>query len=124
MGDFDPSNYRHWAAARWAHAHAVGPGKLGCPWKGCASRLLPKGACGCTPYKPMHDDDNGVISLSCWTAMTESDTPTDVVFLLNGFEVKLRASALRFVLFMGYIPHETRPSDPNRPGRTTLPPGV
>ena len=72
MGDFDVDNYRRWAAADWDNAHGAGPGKLGCPWKGCASRELPKGANGVKPSKPMHDDDNGVISLGCWTSMTEA----------------------------------------------------
>ncbi len=31
--------------------------KLGCPWKGCASQVLPKGACGISSSKPMHDDN-------------------------------------------------------------------
>ena len=80
--------------------------------------IFPPGACGITRNKPMHDDDNGVISLSCWTSMTEADTSTELVFLINGHEVILGASALRWVLFMGYIPHETRPADPTQPGST------
>lgn len=118
MGDFDVDNYRLWAACKWKHAHSTGPGSLGCPWKSCASRLLPKGAGGIVPAKPMHDDNNGVICLSCWTSITESDEPTNLVFLVNGYEVVLRASAQRSVLFMGYIPHETRPADPMRPATT------
>lgn len=59
MGRFDVQTYRQWAAAPWRHAHGVAPPNLGCPWAGCASRLLPKGAMGCQPHKPMHDDDNG-----------------------------------------------------------------
>jgi len=81
---------------------------LGCPWKGTGSRLLPKGACGTSQSKPMHDDNNGVISLGCWTSLTESNVETDLVFVINGFEVSLSASKLRWVLFMGYLPHETR----------------
>ena len=118
MGAFDVDNYRQWAHAKWAHAHGVGPGKLGCPFLGCGSRILPKGACGIATNKPMHDDDNGVISLSCWTSMTEADTSTELVFLINGHEVVLCVSALRWVLFMGYIPHETRPADPTQPAST------
>jgi len=118
MGPFDVTRYRTWAAAQWAHAHRVGPGQLGCSWKGNGSRILPKGALGTSRSKPMHDDDNGVISLGCWTGLTEADTPTDLVFVVNGAEVILGASALRWVLFMGYIPHETRPTDPTQPGST------
>ena len=113
--DFDVRIYRQWAAAPWEGAHAVGPGQLGCPWKHCGSRLLPKGACGISPSKPFHDDDNAMISLGCWTSITEADTPTNLVFLINGCEVVLHASAFRSVLFMGYIPHETRPADPSTP---------
>jgi hypothetical protein len=118
MGDFDVDNYRRWAAADWNNAHGVGPGKLGCPWKGCASRELPKGANGVKPSKPMHDDDNGVISLGCWTSMTEADVPTDLVFLINGVEVIIGATPLRWVLFMGMIPHESRPRDPSQSATT------
>jgi hypothetical protein len=119
MGQFDVDNYRQWAVAPWRHAHGVGPGNLGCPWKGCASRLLPKGATGNARYKPCHDDDNGVISLSCWTNVVEPDTATELVFLINGFDVVLAASALRWVLFMGYIPHESRPAESRSAPPTT-----
>ena len=112
---FNVRLYRQWAAAQWDGAHAVGPGEMGCPWKDCGSRLLPKGACGISPSKPFHDDDNAMISLGCWTSITEADTPTNLVFLINGSEVALHASAFRSVLFMGYIPHETRPADPSMP---------
>lgn len=77
----------------------------------CASRILPKGACGVSQSKPMHDDNNGVISLGCWTSLTVSDAATDLVFLIKGFEVSLQASKMRWVLFMGYLPHETRPAN-------------
>ena len=60
MGEFDVANYRVWTSCTWSHAHSVGPGRLGCPWKGSASRLYPKGAAGISPSKPMHDDNNGV----------------------------------------------------------------
>ena len=119
MGPFNVEHYRGWAGANWSHAHGVGPGSLGCPWRDCASRILPKGACGTAVEKPMHDDDNGVISLSCWTAVTEADTPTNIVFLVNGGEVILGVSESRWLLFMGYLPHETRPVNPRRPGTTT-----
>ena len=56
----------------------------------------------------MHYDSNIVISLGCWTSLTESIVATDIVFVVNGFEVSLRASKLRWVLFMGYLPHEIR----------------
>ena len=110
LGEFDVNSYK-----AWANNDADSPGKLGCPWKGCGSRLLPKGACGISPSKPMHDDNNGVISLSCWTSLTESNAATDLVFLVNGFKVSLQASSLRWVLFMGYLPHETRPANIERP---------
>ena len=115
MGDFDVDNYRQWAHATWRHAHGVGPGRLGCPWKGGGGRILPKGAAGIQPAKEMHDDDNGMICLGCWSSITEADTETDLCFLINGHEVFLRASAPRNVLFMGYIPHESRPADPSQP---------
>ena len=96
----------------------MGPGRLGCPWKGCASRILPKGALGNAPTKPMHDDDNGAISLSCWTALTEADVATELVFVINGAEVVLEVKKLRWVLFMGYVPHESREADPSQPAST------
>ena len=102
-------------AASWRHAHGVGPGELGCPWKGGGGRILPKGAAGIQPAKEMHDDDNGMICLGCWSSITEADTETDLCFLINGHKVFLRASAPRNVLFMGYIPHESRPADPSQP---------
>lgn len=111
MGDFNLQTYKAWTKSNTK----VSPGELGCPWKGCASRILPKGACGISPSKPMHDDNNGVISLSCWTSLTESDAATDLVFLIKGFELSLQASVLRWVLFMGYIPHETRPANSQQP---------
>lgn len=111
MGDFNLQTYKAWTKSNTK----VNPGVLGCPWKGCASRILPKGACGISPSKPMHDDNNGVISLSCWTSLTESDAATNLVFLIKGFEVSLQASLLRWVLFMGYIPHETRPANSQQP---------
>jgi hypothetical protein len=52
--------YRQWAYNPWDGAHTVGPGGLGCPFRDSALRLLPKGACGVSPAKPPHDDDNGV----------------------------------------------------------------
>jgi hypothetical protein len=115
MGEFDVDNYRQWAHSPLPHAHTVGPGKLGCPWRGGGGRILPKGAAGISPSKEVHDDDNAVLSLGCWTALTEADTPTNLSFLINGFEVFLRASAPRNVLFMGYIPHETKPAHPSQP---------
>jgi len=118
MGEFNHTNYRQWAKCGWAHAHGVGPGELGCPWQGGASRLLPKAAAGISPSKPMHDDNNGVLSLSCWTSLTEADEPTCLVFSVNGHEVRIQASALRSVLFMGYIPHETRAANPMRRATT------
>ena len=118
MGEFDVSNYRQWAACPRMHAYGVPPSNLGCPWKDCASRLLAKGANGIKPSKTKHDDDNGVISLSCWTGLTEADAPTDLVFIVCGCEVIIRASALRWVLFMGYIPHESRAVSPSQPAST------
>ena len=58
------------------------------------------------------------VSLSCWAGLNESDTPTELVFILNGAEVILEVSPLRWVLFMGFVPHESRPVDPNHPGTT------
>jgi hypothetical protein len=118
MGDFDVDNYRQWANAPWRHAHGVGPGQLGCPWKGGGGRILPKGAAGIQTAKEMHDDDNEVICLGCWSSMTEADTETDLCFLINGHEVFIRACAPRNLLFMGYIPHESRAADRNRPAQT------
>ena len=118
MGAFNPQKYRQWAAAPWSGAHGVGPGALGCPWKDCAERILPKGALGNAATKPMHDDDNGVISLSCWTALTEADEATELVFVINGAKVVLAVKKLRWVLFMGYVPHESREADPSKPCST------
>ena len=114
MGSFEVDNYRQWANAPWHQAHGIGPGDLGCPFKGCASRILPKGAAGISPSKPKHDDDNGVICPGFWTSLTEADTPTNLVFVFNGFDVTLRASACRWALFMGYVPHITQPADPSQ----------
>ena len=69
------------------------PRKCGCPWKGCASRILPKGALGISPSKPVHDDNNRVISLSCWASLTESNEETDLAFLVSGFQVSIRATS-------------------------------
>ncbi len=111
IGDFDVDGFK-----KWATSNSKGmPIRLGFPAKDCVSRILPKGACGVGPSKPMHDDHNGVISLSCWTSVTESNAPTDLVFLVDGKEVIIRATALRWVLFMGYIPHETRAADVRNP---------
>lgn len=118
MTSFDPQQYRLWCHAPWNRAHSVGPGALGCPWSGGASRLLPKGALGNAHTKPMHDDDNGAISLSCWTALTESDSETELVFLISGAKVVLKVKKLRWVLFMGFVPHESRWADPSKPGST------
>jgi hypothetical protein len=60
----------------------------------------------------------GSICLSCWTSLTEADQSTDLVFLVQGHELSLRASARRWVLFMGYIPHESRASDCLSPATT------
>jgi hypothetical protein len=60
----------------------------------------------------------GSICLSCWTSVTEADQATDLVFLVQGHELSLRASAKRWVLFMGYIPHESRASDCLSPATT------
>jgi hypothetical protein len=116
MGSFDVDNYRRWASATWPGAHLVGPGRLGCPFVGSAQRVLPKGACGIIPYKAMHDDNNGTISPSLWTNsnMTEPASPTLLVFVINGCEISVRVSALRWLMFMGYIPHETRPASPEQ----------
>ena len=61
------------------------PRKCRCPWKGCASRILPKGALVFSPSKPMHDDNNGVISLSFWTSLTESNEETILYSWSAGF---------------------------------------
>ena len=116
MPSFDPQQYRLWCHVPWNRAHSVGPGALGCPWSDGASRILPKGALGNAHTKPMHDDDNGAISLSCWTAMTESDSATELVFLIGGAQVVLKVKKLRWVLFMGFVPHESRWADPSKPG--------
>ena len=91
------------------------PRKCRCPWKGCASRILPKGALVFILSKPMQDDNNGVISLSFWTSLTESNKETNFVFLVSGFQVSIRATSLRWILFMGYLPHESRPANQQKP---------
>ena len=41
--------------------------------------------------------------------MTESDSEVlDLVFIVNGRKMSIGATRLRWVLFMGYIPHKTR----------------
>ena len=111
IGDIDVPAFE-----RWKRSGMKGPPpKLGFPSKGCASRLLPKGAAGISPTKPMHDDNNGLISLGCWTSLTKSDSEVDLVFIVDGKEVSIRVTALRSVLFMGYIPHETRSVDEKKP---------
>ena len=112
MGEFEVRRYRMWCAAQ---SQGLGPQHcpgLGCPWMGGAGRLLPKGAAGIAPFKPMHDDNNAMISLGCWSNHTAPSAPTTLDFLLNGFRVGLRVTHHRWVLFMGYVPHETRPLDP------------
>ncbi len=44
-----------------------------------------------------------------------ANATTDLVFLVDGKEVIIRATALHRVLFMGYIPHETRAADFRNP---------
>ena len=104
LGDFDAEKFKQWTKTNKKN----NPTKLGFPVKGCAGRILPKGAAGVSPSKPMHDDNNGIISLGCWTSLTESNAPVDLVFLVNGHEVSIRATKLRWLLFMGYLPHATR----------------
>ena len=115
LGDFDAEAFELWTKT----SKKGSPTKLGFPSKGCAERILPKGAAGISPSKPMHDDNNGIISLSCWTSLTESNAPVDLVFLVNGHALSIRATRLRWLLFMGYLPHETRPANQNCPA--TLP---
>lgn len=112
FGDFDAQSFRTWNKS---NRTASIPTRLGFPAKGCVSRILPKGAAGISPSKPMHDDNNGVISLGCWTNLTESNAPVDLVFLVNGHEVLIRVTHLRWLLFMGYLPHETRSTNKNNP---------
>lgn len=113
LGEFDIHAFEKWIASG-ENGH---PPKLGFPAKGCASRLLPKGAMGISPTKPMHDDNNGLISLGCWTSLTESDAEVDLVFLINGKEVSIKATRLRWVLFMGFLPHESRSADKKCPAK-------
>ena len=48
--------------------------------------------------------------------MTESDSEVlDLVFIVNGRKMSIGATRLRWVLFMGYIPHETRSVDEKKP---------
>ena len=98
MGEFNHTNYRQWAKCGWAHAHSVGPGELGCPWKDGASRLFPKAAAGIAPSKPMHDDNNGVLSLSCWTALTEADEHTVLVLKLPSQRSRSSDASFRFAI--------------------------
>lgn len=92
------------------------PTNLGFPAKGCTSQLLLKGAAGVSPSKSMHDDNNGVISLGCWTSLTQSNAPVNLVFLVNSHEVSIRATMkLQWLLFMGYLPHETWSAVENNP---------
>ena len=112
MGGFDARRYRMWSVCDWPGAHDISPGGLGCPWKGGGARLLPKGAAGISPRKPTHDDNNGVISLSFWTSMTAPSKDTYLVFYINGQRVFLSVLALRWVLFMGHVPHETCTTHP------------
>lgn len=113
LGDFDREAFIKWIL----NGKEGKPPNLGFPARGCASRLLPKGATGVSANKPMHDDNNGVISLSFWTSLTESNEAVDLIFLVNGKRVRIGATCLRWVLFMGYIPHETRSSDEKLPAK-------
>ena len=47
--------------------------------------------------------------------MTESDSEIDLVFIVNGRDVSIRVTRLQSVLFMGYIPHETRSVNKKNP---------
>jgi hypothetical protein len=113
LGDFDKTTLlrKRGGQRRETNQHTG----HGFPAKGAASRILPKGAAGTCPTKPMHDDNNGVISLSCWTSLTVSNAEVDLVFLINGYEVSIRASELRWIFFMGYLPHESRSVFRNNP---------
>jgi hypothetical protein len=61
------------------------------------------------------DDNNVVISLGCWTSLSESNEETNLVFPVNGYEVSIKATQLRWILFMGYLLHETRPVNKEKP---------
>lgn len=113
LGDFDRDAFEEYMKSNKQDL----PTKLGFPAKGCASRILPKGATGIHTTKPMHDDNNGGISLSFWTSLTESDSDVELVFLINGKEVSIGATQLRWILFMGYLPHATRSVDEKRPAK-------
>ena len=63
IGEFDVHAFEQWNK----NGMKGQPPNLGFPAKGCASRLLPKGAAGISPTNPIHDDNNGLISLGCWT---------------------------------------------------------
>ena len=115
LGDFDAEAFEKWTKTSKKNS----PTRLGFPSKGCTGRILPKGAAGRSSLKPMHNDNNKIISLSCWTSLTESNAPVDLVFLVNGHALSIRATRLRWLLFMGYLPHETRPANQNCPA--TLP---
>ena len=55
---------------------------------------------------------------SCWTALNESDAPTELVFLVNGAQIVFEIKPLRWLLFMGLVPHGSRNADNANPAKT------
>jgi hypothetical protein len=56
-----------------------------------------------------------MISLGCWTSLSESNEETNLLFLVNGYKVSIKASRLMWILFMGYLLHKTRPANKKKP---------
>ena len=86
-------------------------------WKGILQSLdflqrvahcwcFPQGSvAGINPTIPIHDDNTGLISLGCWTSLTESDSEVDLVFIFNGRETLIYVTRLWAVLFLWDIYH-------------------
>lgn len=72
------------------------------------ARLFPKGSLSNALHgKPMHDDENGAVSPSIWTNLTESGNDEFIAFETTKFRITLKCSKFRVVYFMGFVPHMT-----------------
>ena len=72
------------------------------------SRPFPRGSLGINLYKSLHDDKNGIFALTCWQNLQE-DGSNQVRLSLRVKQLRwsLLASADRFCVLNGMIPHKT-----------------
>ncbi len=69
----------------------------------------PKASFGLHPTKPLHDDDNGILSLGVWRCLQED--PINEVwfrFITRSLQWEFESTQDRVCLFNGLFPHKTR----------------